>query len=156
MTERTAHPYMTERMAFSVEEVCDILGVSHVTVYARIKDGTLRSASFGRRRLILRKDVEALARGEKPERPEVPALPPGHVYFISNGSFIKIGWAISPEKRMGELQTASPLKLTLMHSMPGNKKLEAGLHRQFKHLHSHGEWFKGESDLRQYIRELMK
>ena len=51
---------MTERMAFSVDEVCDILGVSHVTVYARIKDGTLRSASFGRRRLILRKDVEAL------------------------------------------------------------------------------------------------
>ena len=51
---------MTERMAFSVEEVCALLGVSHVTVYARIKDGSLRSASFGRRRLILRKDVEAL------------------------------------------------------------------------------------------------
>jgi len=51
---------MTERMAFSVEEGCALLGVSHVTVYARIKDGSLRSASFGRRRLILRKAVEAL------------------------------------------------------------------------------------------------
>lgn len=51
---------MTDRMAYSVEEVCAMLGVSHVTVYARIKDGSLRSASFGRRRLILRKDVEAL------------------------------------------------------------------------------------------------
>ena len=51
---------MTDRLAYSVEEVCAMLGVSHVTVYARIKDGSLRSASFGRRRLILRKDVEAL------------------------------------------------------------------------------------------------
>ena len=51
---------MIERMAFSVEEVCAMLGVSHVTVYARIKDGSLRSTAFGRRRLILRKDVEAL------------------------------------------------------------------------------------------------
>jgi len=51
---------MTDRLAYSVEEVCAMLGVSHVTVYARIRDGSLRSASFGRRRLILRKDVEAL------------------------------------------------------------------------------------------------
>ena len=51
---------MTDRLAYSVDEVCAMLGVSHVTVYARIRDGSLRSASFGRRRLILRKDVEAL------------------------------------------------------------------------------------------------
>jgi len=51
---------MTERMAFSVDEVCDMLGVSVPTVYARINDGTLRSLKMGRRRLILRADVEEL------------------------------------------------------------------------------------------------
>ena len=51
---------MTERMAFSVDEVCAMLGVSAPTVYARINDGSLRSAKFGTRRLILRVDVEAL------------------------------------------------------------------------------------------------
>jgi excisionase family DNA binding protein len=51
---------MTERMAYSVTEVGELLGVSLPTIYARIKDGSLRSSKFGRRRLILRADVEAL------------------------------------------------------------------------------------------------
>jgi excisionase family DNA binding protein len=51
---------MIERLAYSVDEVCAMLGVSVPTVYARINDGTLRSTKWGRRRLILRADVEAL------------------------------------------------------------------------------------------------
>lgn len=59
MTERTACR-LSERMAYSVDEVCAMLGVTVPTVYARINDGSLRSSKFGRRRLILRADVEAL------------------------------------------------------------------------------------------------
>jgi excisionase family DNA binding protein len=59
MTERTAYK-LSERMAYSVNEVCALLGVSVPTVYARINDGSLRSSKFGTRRLILRADVEAL------------------------------------------------------------------------------------------------
>ena len=59
-----------------------------------------------------------------------------------------------PQVRITKLQTASPFKLALMRTILGNKKLEADLHARFRHLKSHGEWFRGELELRRYIREM--
>ena len=53
------------RMAFSVKEVCEMLGVSHMTVYAWIKDGSLLSVKIGNRRLVLRGALEKLLHGQK-------------------------------------------------------------------------------------------
>lgn len=71
------------------------------------------------------------------------------VYFIGCGKnyqYIKIGVSNSPNKRLLELQTANPLKLTLIHFEPMNSErhayhVEARLHKRFDSLRIRGEWF---------------
>lgn len=66
------------------------------------------------------------------------------VYFVeaSTGE-IKIGIAVSPSKRLAELQTGSPAKLHLLAAIPGGVEREADLHAQFASARIHGEWFDG-------------
>ena len=56
---------------------------------------------------------------------------------------MKIGWARSVAKRLGELQIGSPVKLRLLLAMPGSRAREAELHERFAHARLRGEWFDG-------------
>lgn len=75
--------------------------------------------------------------------PFEPARPDGFVYFVQPtcGGFIKIGWSASPEARLKEMHTFSPLPLRLLHYVPGNIMLERVLHERFRNARQHGEWF---------------
>lgn len=80
------------------------------------------------------------------------------VYFILNrdSNAIKIGRAREIEKRLKALQTASPIPLELLKTIPLTseaqaKGLEAALHGQFWHLRMQGEWFRAEPPLLHYI-----
>ncbi len=74
------------------------------------------------------------------------------VYFIQAGSQlgpIKIGRTFCPEDRMRILQSANHEKLFLIRVINMSKeqehlenKLEQWLHRRFRSLRIHGEWFK--------------
>lgn len=62
-------------------------------------------------------------------------------YFIEGGPFIKIGSAISPLKRLKELQTGNPYTLRLLAVIADD---ERWLHWKFSHLRARGEWFRAE------------
>ena len=67
------------------------------------------------------------------------------VYFIATpgGKAVKIGVAVSPLKRLGDLQTGSPERLTLLGVLPGGVRLEKELHVRFAQHRLLGEWYDG-------------
>jgi hypothetical protein len=75
------------------------------------------------------------------------------VYFIRAGDAIKIGRTGNMAARLRSLATASAVALELLATMPGGRQVEARLHRQWRHLHIRGEWFRADEELLRYIRE---
>jgi len=74
------------------------------------------------------------------------------IYFIQapNGLF-KIGKSKNPKARLKTLQVGSPVKLTLKKIIKGGLALEHVLHIYFKHLRKHGEWFRPDYELKQFL-----
>jgi hypothetical protein len=71
------------------------------------------------------------------------------IYLIVNQSntYCKIGYSKHPDKRLLELQTSNPEKLTLLRSYEGFKALEKHIHFRYKHLNVKNEWFKYSTEL---------
>lgn len=67
----------------------------------------------------------------------------GFVYVIGAESsrVVKIGFAVDPSRRLTHLQTGSPVRLAILAALPGSRTFEAKLHKVFKDLRKHGEWF---------------
>ena len=63
---------MVSRIAFSVDEAAESLGVSANTVWKLIRDGVLRKVKVGRRTLIPATSLEELVGPEPEGQPEVP------------------------------------------------------------------------------------
>lgn len=80
----------------------------------------------------------------------------GYIYFIRAGRtpWVKIGWALDPEKRLGELQTGNPHKLHLIGYLPGTQRDETGWHYRHAHNGRRGEWFPLTVELREAINGL--
>ena len=79
---------------------------------------------------------------------------PSYVYLIEGAGLIKIGTAYNPERRMAEMQTGSPVPLTLLAKTSGNYQTEDRLHKRFSQWCTAGEWFDLEPDvLAQLIEE---
>ncbi len=78
------------------------------------------------------------------------------VYFIqaSTGQ-IKIGRALSAQRRLGILQIGSPIPLKLMAVTKGTFRLERQLHERFNHLRIHGEWFSPGPELLELIDKVV-
>jgi hypothetical protein len=85
---------------------------------------------------------------DRVKRPNTSATP-GHVYFISFGSLIKIGFSTNIQQRLRVLPHDE-----LLAKIPGTMRDEKVLHRQFAHLRQQGEWFRKEPDLLAYIDTL--
>lgn len=86
-----------------------------------------------------------------------------YVYFIGavveegKAGAVKIGYSSHhPNRRMKELQTGHPGKLYLILYIEGTMDLEKALHRRFEHLWLHGEWFRWEGELHDYIWGLLQ
>lgn len=76
----------------------------------------------------------------------------GLVYFISDGSAVKIGYAArSIKERMTLLQCGNLRPLELLAQLPGDVYLERALHRHFAHIKIRAEWFKPTPLLRRFI-----
>jgi len=70
---------------------------------------------------------------------------PGFIYLIKLDDFYKIGRTVtSVEMRIGNLQSACPYKLKLVHSSPVKASLivEQALHLEYARFRGQGEWFK--------------
>lgn len=63
------------------------------------------------------------------------------VYFISNGTNVKIGKADSTATRLVQLQTGSDVELIVINELEGGYELENKLHAIFDEYNVRGEWF---------------
>lgn len=76
----------------------------------------------------------------------------GYVYCIGersggNQGYVKIGYSVNPEARVGELQTGNPRVLYLVAKMPGTEADEKRIHAKFIHKNVVGEWFHRDYDV---------
>lgn len=80
------------------------------------------------------------------------------VYFIqSETGQIKIGITKGrPQRRLGLMQSGSPVKLTLRAAVHGCPRLEADIHATYQHARLHGEWFRPDPDLLDFIEALRR
>lgn len=68
----------------------------------------------------------------------------GYVYFIKPRDLsgpIKVGHSVSPPVRMAQIEVWSPFVLEIIGAIPGDLRIEGGLHALFREHHAHGEWF---------------
>jgi hypothetical protein len=73
------------------------------------------------------------------------------VYFIEGDGLVKIGTTGNIAQRLSNLQTGSPVGLRVLGYYPGDANDEWRLHHRFRHLHSHGEWFRQDEELLEEI-----
>lgn len=68
-----------------------------------------------------------------------------YIYIISNGEAFKVGLSKDPKRRVRQLQTGNPKKLSLEYCVEIEeapvKILESIMHRYLKLNHLSGEWF---------------
>jgi Meiotically up-regulated gene 113 len=75
------------------------------------------------------------------------------VYFVRAGDAVKIGRTGNLAARLKALATGSAVVLELLAAVPGGARLEARLHRRWRHLRLRGEWFRADEELLRSIRE---
>lgn len=64
------------------------------------------------------------------------------IYFAEMGEWLKIGYtAGTPARRISQLQTGQPQKISLLGTIPGERDAETGLHEIFALFRGNGEWF---------------
>lgn len=82
------------------------------------------------------------------------------VYFISNGSNIKVGIAKNVDERLKTLQTGSDKRLRLLATeiCEDDYKRESELHKKFAsdRIRSNGEWFLPSVELLEHINKISK
>lgn len=64
---------------------------------------------------------------------------------------VKIGTTDNPDVRFRAHCTASPIPLVLVALIPGEMISEGNLHRALAHYRHHGEWFRAEPIVREYL-----
>lgn len=63
MTSATEIASDTERIAYRPLEACKVTGIGRSGLYEALKSGALRSHKIGRKRLIMRDDLQAWIKG---------------------------------------------------------------------------------------------
>jgi hypothetical protein len=75
------------------------------------------------------------------------------IYFIEAQGMVKIGVSNNPRKRLLALATGCPVQCTLVGIVPGDRSEEASIHERFKSHRVHGEWFRFDRPINDYLRE---
>jgi hypothetical protein len=67
-----------------------------------------------------------------------------HVYVIGWPDYplVKIGLSGDVDERFRQIRTMSPVPLQVLWKTPGGQRLETALHRYFRSVREHGEWFR--------------
>lgn len=93
-----------------------------------------------------------IARHERP----LPASIDGwcYLYFVQQGTSIKIGRASDVNRRLEELQTASPGPLQLLVAVAAHCSLEGEFLKRFEPYRLNGEWFIYGPEIAKVVRRL--
>lgn len=78
---------------------------------------------------------------------------PGYTYFVRRGDEIKIGSSGRPDQRIKQLRWYYP-ELTVLAVVSDKIADEYQTHQRFAHLRLHGEWFRPEPELLDFIAGL--
>ena len=97
--------------------------------------------------------TRARPRNRKTNRPAKPRQP-GYVYFVSDGTFVKIGWASNWKRRVAVVQGTNPNDLKVLAVCKGSTFHERALHRKFEKHHARGEWHRLDQEILNYIDDL--
>lgn len=82
----------------------------------------------------------------------VQVEPHGVVYFIGFAGYVKIGFTKKPlPRRVAEIQTGSPERLTIYRFVRGSRDLETEFQNRFAMHHSHGEWYRRDGELAAFL-----
>ena len=81
----------------------------------------------------------------------------GFIYLVHCEGFYKIGIATNLRKRVSNIQTSNPFKVTLVAYTKTENVFadELELHELFKDKRVRGEWFKLNDDDLFYLREIL-
>ena len=74
----------------------------------------------------------------------MPVIERAEVVYVlgtPGSNTVKIGRTTNMVQRLAAIQRMSPVPLKVLWTHPGGAELEANLHRHFRALRSHGEWF---------------
>lgn len=83
---------------------------------------------------------------------ELPRRHAPVVYFVQNGSLVKIGWSTNLGGRLSALCLR---RATVLLTVAGDNALEAALHRMFRDLRQgETEWFRYGQPLAEYVQKL--
>ncbi len=74
------------------------------------------------------------------------------MYFAQRDDLVKIGISNRPEHRIRNLQVGAGGAVKLLGTILAMPNLEKELHRQFRALRVHGEWFKAAPALLEYVK----
>ncbi len=86
---------------------------------------------------------------------------PTWIYFAkmtdSEGrALIKIGHSRNVSLRRKILQTGAPARLEMLGVIKGGEAVERRLHQRFHASHVHGEWYRADKPLLDYVRRYVK
>jgi hypothetical protein len=84
---------------------------------------------------------------------------PVYILRAEGEDIVKIGFTSSPQiwKRLKAIQSNSPIKLgILLYFLEEGRSLETSLHREFRQYRLHGEWFRYEGELVDFVQEHRK
>lgn len=96
----------------------------------------------------LRDDADDLA-AEQAAQDFVPAT--GHVYFLSRGDQIKIGYTSNLQDRLRAFRTATTEPVEVLLLVPGTVDLERYYHQKFAEHRIEREWFSHATELLEFI-----
>jgi hypothetical protein len=77
------------------------------------------------------------------------------VYFIEAGGRIKVGTSRKLFERIRDMQIGSPVPLSLIGYIVGDRTLEASLHVELQPYRAHGEWFSDVPQVRHVIQRYL-
>jgi hypothetical protein len=73
------------------------------------------------------------------------------IYFIKCNNYVKIGRSIDPKRRLADLQTGNPFKLTLIRTLNEKDFEESTLHKKFNRFRVRGEWFRYSETIKMFV-----
>ena len=77
-----------------------------------------------------------------------------YIYFFKEDEMnsVKIGISYNVSERLSQIQMCAPQTISCAGVMPGNLLMESEIHDKFSHLRIHGEWFRLDEELSEFIK----
>lgn len=114
------------------------------------EDMVIHAVRVGRKRYAIGEEATARHRASRPlSSATIAASERAVVYYMRIGNRVKIGFTTGLAER---LKVINPEEIMAVE--PGGYELEQRRHREFRHLRTHGEWFRLEAPLTDWIARL--